>query len=448
MTRLLKLDRETWALAILFVALWFVLFKPWVHGMDTVAYYSWLRSAVIDGDLQVRDEFEHYGYGNERGTSSTGYTYNEWAVGSAILWSPFFLIAHGISFLLGTLGVPVAMDGYGEIYIWAVSMGSALYAFAGLLMTGRLLHSLFNANVAFIALVSAWLASSLVFYMYSHPLMSHANDMFVYALFLTAWFYTRSKPTPIRYALLGFVAGLCALVHTQNAILVFFPFTEIVFSVLKDSRTQKTNLPIRQGFLQMASFSAMWWITFSPQMLVWHTVYGTFIQTNPYIYGSGSSFDFTQPQILKVLLSTDRGLFLWTPITILGVVGWISLFRRDSRLAVLLVSTFVLQLYLIASWSSWNGAAAFGQRFFTNQVPAFAFGLATLIDWARSKVALRWIVGASILFIGWNGILMIRYVLEDVPRMGTMPLDQFILGQFTILPRQTGRVLQILFQRH
>jgi len=95
-SQLARLDKGILILIIIFLVAFLVLFKPWIHGFDTVAYYSWLRSAVIDGNLQMSDEFTHYGYGAERGTAPTGYTYNEWAVGSAVLWSPFFLAAHGI----------------------------------------------------------------------------------------------------------------------------------------------------------------------------------------------------------------------------------------------------------------------------------------------------------------------------------------------------------------
>ena len=52
------LDRGVLVLAAIFLAAFLVLFKPWIHGFDTVAYYAWLRSVVIDGDLQVGDEFE------------------------------------------------------------------------------------------------------------------------------------------------------------------------------------------------------------------------------------------------------------------------------------------------------------------------------------------------------------------------------------------------------
>ena len=130
-------DKGLLLLIAVFLILFPVLFKPWIHGFDTVAYYSWLRTVVIDRNLDVGDEFSYFGYGLERGRAPTGYTYNEWAVGSAVLWSPFFILAHVLVTLANRLGVPVAADGYGSPYVWAVSLGSATYAFIGLVLTYR-----------------------------------------------------------------------------------------------------------------------------------------------------------------------------------------------------------------------------------------------------------------------------------------------------------------------
>ena len=73
-------------LGIVFVLAFLPLFKPWIHGFDTVGYYSWLHSAVIDGNLDVKDEFAHYGYGQERGITATGHTYND----QLSFWPHFF----------------------------------------------------------------------------------------------------------------------------------------------------------------------------------------------------------------------------------------------------------------------------------------------------------------------------------------------------------------------
>lgn len=64
MDRRMMPPRRNWiVLAGLFVLAAVGLFKPWVHGADGMGYYSWLRSVVLDGDLNTANEYEHFGYG-------------------------------------------------------------------------------------------------------------------------------------------------------------------------------------------------------------------------------------------------------------------------------------------------------------------------------------------------------------------------------------------------
>lgn len=446
--RLLKhADRGTVILLIVFLAAFPLLFKPWVHGFDTVAYYSWLRTTVIDGHLDVRDEFTHYGYGAERGVTITGYTYNEWAVGSAVLWSPFFLTAHGFSLLARAWGLPVVTDGYGAQYIWAVSIGSAVYAFIGILLTHRLGRAFFPPNISTLATVTTWLASPLVFYMYSHPLMSHANDAFAYALYLYTWHETRRRPTRYRAVLRGATAGLCALVRQINAVLVFFALAEFIMDGLRAWRDSRHLVELWRMLSNMAAFSLAWWIAYAPQVIVWRVVFGHWIEPNPYAAGAGAGFDWLHPHFLGTLFSTDRGLFTWSPLLLLATVGWAYLWRREHRIGTLVTTNFVLQLSVIAAWSSWSAAASFGQRFFTNVTPAFALGLAALLTAIQNRVRFRWLVVGCALFVLWNGLLIVRYVLGDVPHMGPVPLDDFLLGQFTVIPRHFERIIEALLKR-
>jgi hypothetical protein len=440
-----RVDKGTLVLLIVFLAAFPLLFKPWVHGFDTVAYYSWLRSTVIDGNLNVGNEFAHYGYGEERGTTATGYTDSEWAVGSAILWSPFFLIAHGVSLLARTLGLPVTTDGYAAQYVWAASLGSATYAFVGILLTYRLCRELFAPAIGVLATAAVWLSSPLLFYMYSHPLMSHANDAFAYALYIFTWYHTRRQQNWRGAALRGAAAGLCTLVRQVNAVLVIFALAEFVADGIRAWRSTRRAAELWPILLRMAAFSAAWWLAYLPQVIVWRVVSGHWIQLNP--YSGRYSLNWLHPHLLGVLFSTDRGVFTWSPLLLLAAVGWVHLWKKERRLAMLLVSGFLLQFYIVASWDSWNGAISFGHRMFTNLAVSFALGLAALLTILHRRVPLGWLIAGCACFVGWNSLLLVRYVLEDIPRSGPVPLRNLIIGQFTVLPRYLHRIIQILLKR-
>jgi len=280
--------------------------------------------------------------------------------------------------------------------------------------------------------------------MYSHPTMSHANDIFAYALFIFVWYKTRDRQAWHGAALRGAAAGLCALVRQMNAVFVFTVLGEFVIDGIQEWRRTSRAIEIGRAFLRTAIFCLFWWLVYSPQTIVWRIVFGHWIELNPYAGGAGVSFDWLHPHVLGVLFSTDHGLFTWTPLMTPAVLGWLSLWRKDRRLTLLLVLNFVLQLYVIASWNDWSGSAAFGQRFFTNMVPAFALGLAALLTTLQRRIPLRWLATACAFFVVWNGLLIARYALEDIPRCGPVPLGELIVGQFTVLPRYLDRIIQIL----
>jgi hypothetical protein len=215
------IDRGTIILTIIFLLCFPFFFMPWVHGIDPVGYYSWIRSMIIDMNLDISNEFNHFGT-IQRGFSPTGYAYNEYPIGSALLWLPFFLLAHFVTRIVGMSGFHVVLDGYGAQYIWAVSLGSVLYAFVGIVLIYRLCRQFFSTASSALAVASVWLSSPLLFYMYCHPIMSHANDFFAYSLFLFVWYKTSLLNINKAAVMRGASAGLCALIRQQTLFLFSF----------------------------------------------------------------------------------------------------------------------------------------------------------------------------------------------------------------------------------
>lgn len=408
--------RNRLVLVILFVLAAVGLFKPWVHGADGMGYYSWLRSVVVDGDLDTANEYEYFGYDWIAGTTKTGHKDNPWAIGSAILWSPYFLIVHAI--LRG--------DGYGPAYFTAVCVASMIYAFAGLILLYCLAQRLFDPDSALLATVVVWFGSSLLFYMYLHPSMAHANDAFVNALFVYTWYRTRPKRTLWGWLILGLTVGLAALVRTQNLLLAVVPAVEILLAFRKGHRYLPSQ--IRKGLV----FTLGLLVAFFPQMYVWRQVYGSWIVLNPYWTSTGNTFNFTSPNFLNVLFSSHHGLFTWTPVLLPGIVGLLPLARRDRGLAILLAVGFVLQVYIIGGWSVWAGGAAFGQRFLVNNTPSYLLGMAALIDLLRKNISLRILWAIGIVLVLWNIGLIAQYVTGIIPREAPVSLATIAVNQFRL----------------
>jgi hypothetical protein len=104
-----------------------LLINPSIRG-DGNGYYAYVRSVVIDHDLCFENEYRRGDPAFVRSSFSSdgrlnldlqlpnGYVRNQWAVGPAVLWGPFFLVAHALVGLLNLLGAAIPADGYSAPY--------------------------------------------------------------------------------------------------------------------------------------------------------------------------------------------------------------------------------------------------------------------------------------------------------------------------------------------
>ena len=67
--------------------------------------------------------------------SPTGVPGNPFAAGAALLWVPFFLLAHLFLLITGEFGGGLAANGYGGLYYLAISLATITYAVAGVALT-------------------------------------------------------------------------------------------------------------------------------------------------------------------------------------------------------------------------------------------------------------------------------------------------------------------------
>jgi hypothetical protein len=186
-------------------------------------------------------------------------------------------------------------------------------------------------------------------------------------------------------------------------------------------------------------------LLFIPLMIFWKIIFGSGI-ANTYTQSQGvQTLYWEAPQFLKVLFSSNRGLFIWAPVTLPALFGLRWLFHKNARLACLLGCMFLAQLYVVSAWFGWSGNIAFGPRLWVAQTAIFALGLAALIN-AFQKKRVLWIFVGSFLVV-WNLLLLAQYVLETVPRHGPVDLVLLVRNQFMIIPENLPRILRTLMNR-
>ena len=374
---------------------------------DALHHYVQLRSAVFDQDLHFRNEYVRMYrlQGGEPGTewvyepTQTGHVRNLMPVGPALLWAPLFLVVTALLGVANAFGAGYPIDGYGRLFQAAAGVTGVAAAAMGAWITWKTAAQFFSARIAIWSCLTIWLASSAIYYSLVSPTYSHAASFLATAVFWLIWVRAPEERGSRRYAILGALAGLAALMRWQDAILL----ASIAAEILLRLRNRRVSFAEAAWSGAIAVGCAA--VAFLPQMIVWGVLYG-----QPLALPQGPAFmRWTEPALLKVLFSDNHGLFSWTPIVLVAVLGVPLIARRDSNLATGLGVFLLLSWYVNAAVVDWWAGEAFGARRFVSCVPVFVLGFAAIVDrWSPSLRALA--VFATVVIVH-TGLLLLQYQL-------------------------------------
>jgi hypothetical protein len=370
---------------------------------DALNHYVQLRSIVFDRDLQFRNEYARlHGVPEEaiaavsagERMTPTDHIRNYMPFGPALLWAPLFLLVTALVWCANLFGAGYPLDGYARLFQATAGFSGIAAACAGSVLAYAAAARLVDRHAAIWATLAVWLSSSALYYSLVSPTYSHAASMFAVSAFWLAWTGSRDRQTPGRYATVGALAGLAALMRWQDAILLLIPIGEAAWR----GRDGVARTAARAGAALAAAALA-----FTPQMAVWGVLYGS-----PLVIPQGSGFmRWSEPALWAVLFSDNHGLFSWTPIVLLSVAGLVPLARREPVVGVAGIGFVLATWYVNAAVADWWGGEAFGARRFISCYPVFVLGLATLFaDVWRSLAARR---AVTVAFTAYTLLLLLQY---------------------------------------
>jgi hypothetical protein len=423
------------ALAAVLVSLAAV--NPYVHG-DGNGYYAWLASAVVDRDLEFRNQYAHAeplfrdryfdadGQPRPDVLTPSGRMENQWSVGPALLWAPWFLAAHAGVTVARRGGSEIAADGYTWPYRWACAIGTVIYGWMGVTLARRAAVAVGVApRSASIAAAAVWAAGPLPVYQYFLPFHVHALAAFSVSLYLWYWLTRRPLVTLRSWAVWGAAAGLMTVVYQLNAVLLLV----VPFAIL-EMRAAKPSAPVWAALAAGGAGALMPWV---PQLAGKAIVYGT-----PFTTGYRDRFFWATPRMLETAWSTEHGLFLWTPILLACVVGLFTLTRR--RDVVIFTAVFAVFFYAVASFENWHGVSSFGNRFFLSLTAVFVIGLGALMHKLHQHAS--WstpgVLAVCALLALWNAGLAFQWGTNLIPTRGPIDFGLVAVQQFTAAPEHAA----------
>ncbi len=204
---------------------------------DALHHYVQLRSLVFDRDLHFQNEYVRMYRlkGGEPGTewvyesTPTGYVRNLMPVGPGLLWAPAFLLMTFAVWVGQIVGWDYPLDGYGRLFQAVAGLTGVVAAAVGVWFSYLASAELVGRRAAAWASIVLWLSSSAVYYSVISPTYSHAASLLTTSLFWWAFVRGRERDSLGRYAVLGALAGIAALMRWQDAIIMVVPAIELIW---------------------------------------------------------------------------------------------------------------------------------------------------------------------------------------------------------------------------
>lgn len=358
---------------------------------DVNIYYAYLPATFIFNDLSF--EFIKNLPADFEGqiwlqTAPSGKPILRMTMGMAILWIPFFWIAHGAAHILG-----VSTLGYSWPYSFSIFVATLFYLFIGLFYLRKILLRYVSEVTTAVTMILVVLATNMTYYIIAEPGMTHVYNFALISAFIhfsLRWVEVLTpspldelvpgtgrvgeRPVGERFLLsiiLGLLAGLIVLIRPVNILVGLFPAL-IGITSLKELANRIT---VNWKMILLAVGSAF--LVLIPQMLYWKMQTGQFLFNS---YMDQGKFYFFQPQLINGLFSFRKGWLIYTPVMIFGLAGFFWMRKRSPELFLPSLVFVVLNIYVIYSWWCWWYGGCYGSRPMIDMYGIMALPLAAFLE--------------------------------------------------------------------
>ena len=348
-----------------------------IDGGDDAGYYAFLRSVFFDGDL---DFFNELHYAHSEKLMPTGYVFNNWQMGQALLFLPFFIVGHLLALLYQGLGYPISVGGYSAPYYIATAVASVTFLFAGLILVFKTLHSFIDKRFALLVTLSIWLASPLIYFSFIRQRMAHTSEFFLAAILIFAWVHFRSSRDPVRHAVLGALLGFLCMTRVINIAFFALFAVDLLWSLRADWKS-KPEEAFKKSLILGGSMLGGFFLVLLPQIVCWNQLNGVpFPPRHMKFAGEGLSSISLFPLLenaWNLFFAAKWGLVFSMPLAVMGLVGlflkneWL-IETRPGLLAYLAGIFAIVILYP-------EDSASYGHRHLISALPVFALGLGNLM---------------------------------------------------------------------
>jgi len=351
---------------------------------DQSGYNLYLTGLIINNDLKHHyyydqidisysptQSIKRYGLNKH---PATGHEIIKYPCGVAIFQLPLFLIAHYYCKWSGDH----PDEGYSIPYQLAMTFSTILFSLLGLLFLRAFLLSYFKERTVTIVLLAIGFGTNFYYYGAYEQGMSHNYLFFLYAALLYYFGKWFEFPNHKMAIIIGLLTGLTILTRPTDVTILLIVFLWVGWKDLWPFCIK--------NYKYILSFGIVMGLVTSIQLVYWKYLTGQWVYYS-YTY---EKFEFLNPHIYKGLFSYRKGWFVYTPLALVGFLGFLYS-MKESHWKFYVKPVFILLLlniYIVFSWKAWFYGGSFGCRAMLQSLALLAFPLASLIEFVNNRMKL------------------------------------------------------------
>ena len=329
---------------------------------DGNGYYAWVRSLIIDGDLNFENDFKELYFPESPPPeinilTPKGLIPNKYPIGMAIVETPGFLLGHFIAKV-----THFADDGISLPYQISVVLSLVLLVILSFyLFYLTLIKYGINTKIAIFFSATALVVTNIIHYIAKEPSMSHATGVALVNIIL----FLATLPSDIKqkhifyYLGCGLLIGLLILVRNTNIVML-----PLFFYLFWRKPSKPNQIAILLGgmllmlFLQQLSLFYLWG----------HPTFNSY---------KGQGFTGGIAGLWSSLWGQGNGLFIYHPwyliLVVINLCGLVWL-NQDRLLHLMIIVSFGGLWFINGLWGF--AGDSFGHRAFIDIVTVLSFGAA------------------------------------------------------------------------
>jgi MFS family permease len=342
---------------------------------DVKGYYAYLPLLFIYDDIRI-EHTDQYEYLDKTriwyAIAPDGTKHIKYTMGMAILYAPFFFIAHIIAVIFG-----YPADGFSLPYQLMLALSSLFFLVMGIWVLRKTLKLYFSETVVAATLLVIYFGTNLFIYYSQKLCVSHGYSFTLIAAFLYAsvlWL----KNHKIKWAVvLGITGGLMVLIRPVDIVFFLFP---LLFGIDSWWAFPDRLQLFRKYLLHIVIVVLLSFLIILPQLIYWKYITGHFVFDSY----TDEHFYFLSPNIFRAVFSYRNGWLVYSPVMLFSLIGIFQLRRHLPRFFAPMVFIVPVYIYIIASWWCW-WYVGFGNRAFINLYPLLSIAMAVFIRYIFNR---------------------------------------------------------------